>query len=75
MADGKWVIHADGASRGNPGPSSVGAVIYDDSGRELHTVSQRIGRAKGGGHHLYITRMESKQLAGCVEFFFDVRFL
>jgi ribonuclease HI len=45
VADGKWVIHADGASRGNPGPSSVGAVIYDDSGRELHTVSQRIGRA------------------------------
>ncbi len=45
MADGKWVIHADGASRGNPGPASVGAVIYDDSGRELHTVSQRIGRA------------------------------
>lgn len=45
MADGKWVIHADGASRGNPGPASVGAVIYDDSGRELHAVSQRIGRA------------------------------
>ena len=45
MADGKWVIHTDGASRGNPGPASVGAVIYDDSGRELHTVSQRIGRA------------------------------
>ncbi len=45
MADGKWVIHADGASRGNPGPASVGAVIYDGSGRELHTVSQRIGRA------------------------------
>lgn len=45
MADGKWVIHADGASRGNPGPASVGAVIYDDSGREFHTVSQRIGRA------------------------------
>ncbi len=45
MADAKWVIHTDGASRGNPGPASVGAVIYDDSGRELHTVSQRIGRA------------------------------
>ncbi len=45
MADGKWVIHTDGASRGNPGPASVGAVIYDESGRELHTVSQRIGRA------------------------------
>ncbi len=45
MAAGKWVVYADGASRGNPGPASIGAVIYDDSGRELHTVSRRIGRA------------------------------
>ena len=45
MAAGNWVIYADGASRGNPGPASVGAAIYDESGRELHTVSQRIGRA------------------------------
>ncbi len=45
MAAGNWVIYADGASRGNPGPASVGAAIYDESGRELHTVSHRIGRA------------------------------
>ncbi len=45
MAAGKWVIYTDGASRGNPGPSSIGAVVYDESGRELHTVSRRIGRA------------------------------
>ena len=38
------IIYADGASRGNPGPASIGAVVYDDSGRELHTVSRRIGR-------------------------------
>ncbi len=38
------IIYADGASRGNPGPASIGAVLYDDSGRELHTVSRRIGR-------------------------------
>ena len=41
----KWLVYADGASRGNPGPASVGAVIYDGSGREVHAVSQRIGRA------------------------------
>ncbi len=45
MAADKWVIYSDGASRGNPGPSSIGAVVYDGSGRELHTVSRRIGRA------------------------------
>lgn len=45
MATGNWVIYTDGASRGNPGPASIGAVVYDESGRELHTVSRRIGRA------------------------------
>lgn len=45
MADGRSVIYVDGASRGNPGPAAIGAVIYDDSGREVHTVSRRIGRA------------------------------
>ena len=45
MVAGKWIIYSDGASRGNPGPASIGAVVYDGSGRELHTVSRRIGRA------------------------------
>ena len=39
------VVYADGASRGNPGPASIGAVVYDASGREVQTVSRRIGRA------------------------------
>ena len=38
-------MFADGASRGNPGPSSIGAAIFDASGREIHTVSKRIGHA------------------------------
>ena len=37
------VAYADGASRGNPGPSSYGAVVFDADGKELHTVSQAIG--------------------------------
>jgi len=41
----RWTVHADGASRGNPGPASIGAVVYDPSGREAHAVSKRIGRA------------------------------
>lgn len=45
MPPEKWLVYTDGASRGNPGPAAIGAAIYDDGGREVHTVSQRIGRA------------------------------
>ena len=42
---GRWTVYADGASRGNPGLASIGAVVYDADGKEAHTVSERIGRA------------------------------
>ncbi len=45
MSEGRWLVFVDGASRGNPGPASIGAVIIDPAGREAHTVSRRIGRA------------------------------
>lgn len=38
-------VYADGASRGNPGPAAIGASVRDGAGRELTTVSERIGRA------------------------------
>jgi ribonuclease HI len=37
------VVYTDGASRGNPGPASIGAVLYDSAGREVHALSRRIG--------------------------------
>jgi len=40
----KFVINADGASRGNPGPAAIGATIKDESGRLLASISQPIGR-------------------------------
>ncbi len=40
-----WTVFTDGASRGNPGPASIGAVVYNVSGEEVHTVSRRLGRA------------------------------
>ena len=41
----KVIIHADGASRGNPGQSAIGATIEDSEGRLLASLSQPIGRA------------------------------
>jgi len=37
------VIHADGASRGNPGPAAIGATIKDETGRLISRISRRIG--------------------------------
>lgn len=44
-AEGCWVVYADGASRGNPGPAAIGAVIFDDKDRECHRISETIGEA------------------------------
>lgn len=41
----RWTVYADGASRGNPGEASIGSVVYDESGKEVATVSRRLGRA------------------------------
>ncbi len=41
----KVVAYADGASRGNPGPAAIGAVLLDEEGRELYSISRPIGVA------------------------------
>jgi len=37
-------IFIDGGSRGNPGPSAVGAVIYDPEDKKIGQVSEYIGK-------------------------------
>ena len=39
----KLFLYTDGASRGNPGPSAIGAVIRDEKGNTLARISRRIG--------------------------------
>jgi ribonuclease HI len=38
-----WIVYSDGASRGNPGPAAIGAVVIDPSGRVLHEISETLG--------------------------------
>ena len=40
-----YVAYSDGASRGNPGPAAIGAVIYDPEGREVYRLARRLGTA------------------------------
>jgi ribonuclease HI len=42
---GYWVVYTDGASRGNPGPASFGAVVYGDDGAVRERLSEAIGVA------------------------------
>ena len=39
----QFTIHADGGSRGNPGPSGAGAMIRDHLGNSVASVSQFLG--------------------------------
>ena len=41
----RFTIYADGCSRGNPGPSAIGAVILDGSGAVVGKISESIGKA------------------------------
>jgi ribonuclease HI len=39
------LAYSDGASKGNPGPAAIGAVIFDPEGRELYRLGKRLGTA------------------------------
>ena len=39
------IIHVDGASRGNPGPSAIGVIVHLPTGEELFSTGKKIGRA------------------------------
>lgn len=41
----RLTLYVDGASRGNPGPSSFGAILLDESDRVLEELSGFLGRA------------------------------
>ncbi|HTY81928.1 MAG TPA: ribonuclease HI family protein [Dehalococcoidales bacterium] len=43
MSINKVTIFTDGAARGNPGPAAIGAVIRDESGSVLATISKCLG--------------------------------
>ena len=45
----EFCIHADGASRGNPGESGAGAVISDSRGRTLKELKAYLGVASNNG--------------------------
>ncbi|MGE5180380.1 MAG: ribonuclease HI family protein [Bacteroidota bacterium] len=39
----KYTVHTDGAARGNPGPSAIGVVVQDETGRVIYEASRCLG--------------------------------
>lgn len=39
----RYLVHTDGAARGNPGPAAIGVVIQDDSGHVVYESSRTLG--------------------------------
>ncbi len=39
----RFIIHADGGARGNPGPSGAGATVRDERGKLVASVSEFLG--------------------------------
>lgn len=39
----RYVVHTDGAARGNPGPAAIGVVIQDGSGHVVYESSRTLG--------------------------------
>jgi len=45
MKTKKVIVFTDGAAEPNPGPAAIGAVIKDEQGKVIATISQSIGRS------------------------------
>jgi ribonuclease HI len=39
----RYVVHTDGAARGNPGPAAIGVVIQDGHGHVVYEASRSLG--------------------------------
>lgn len=39
----RYLVHTDGAARGNPGPAAIGVVIQDGSGHVVYESSRTLG--------------------------------
>ena len=41
----RFIVYADGAARGNPGPAGAGAVLLDEDGRVVAELARPLGHA------------------------------
>jgi len=69
------VVHIDGASRGNPGPSGIGIVIRDISGKVVKNIKKYIGIVTNNmaEYNAFITALDEAEKLGAnkIKIFLD----
>lgn len=65
----KLKIFFDGSSQGNPGPSGIGVIVYDQEGREISRYSEYVGlRTNNEAEYLALIKsLEIAKSLGIVE--------
>lgn len=69
-------MYTDGGSRGNPGPSAIGFIIYNDENRKMFSCSKYLGRATNNiaeytALYLAILKIKEFKDAEHVQFYLD----
>ncbi|MFQ5598938.1 MAG: ribonuclease HI family protein [Candidatus Krumholzibacteriia bacterium] len=62
--EAEYVLSCDGASRGNPGPASIGFVLDDDAGNELLAHGEALGASTTNNVAEYAALQHGLQAAG-----------
>ena len=63
---GKFTLHTDGASRGNPGEAGAGACIFDSAGEEVFADCRYLGQCTNNVAE-YEALLLGLQAAGCLK--------
>jgi ribonuclease HI len=71
----KLIVYTDGGARGNPGPSGIGAVIFDENKNKIAEISEYIGEGTNNQaeYKAVIAALEKCQKLGgeYLEFYLD----
>jgi ribonuclease HI len=63
MSQEQIIIYTDGASRGNPGPTSIGVAAYDGGGQEIYSYCERISDKQTNNYGEYHAILHAIQTA------------
>lgn len=58
-------IYADGGSRGNPGPSGIGVILFDDDGNIIEQLAEFIGKTTNNQAEYQALIMGLQEALGC----------
>ncbi len=62
-----WIVHVDGAARGNPGPAGIGILIEDHAGNVVKEIGEPLGQTTNNvaEYTAMVRALEEARALGC----------